>query len=72
MAGGVTSLEKIRGDLIGQSCRDGAKISRLGGVKMREIGLLMFFFAGRVPLKVDCRFSPRSVDWVGIRYRNVA
>ena len=43
MAGGVTSLEKIRGDLIGQSCRDGAKISRLGGVKMREIGLLMFF-----------------------------
>lgn len=44
MAGGVTSLEKIRGDLIGQSCRDGAKISRLGGVKMREIGLLMFFF----------------------------
>lgn len=43
MAGGVTSLEKIRGDLIGQSCRDGAKISRLGGVKMREMGLLMFF-----------------------------
>ena len=42
-AGGVTSLERIRGDLIGQSCRDGAKISRLGGVKMREMGLLIFF-----------------------------